>query len=129
MCEPLPVAGPGGGPDAAAMDVREVQRETRVPAPPVFSMCSADVTGILDRRAKARRTHHGAVGACKAAHRDIVPTWVFEVLRERFFDTTGVNNSGLMSCRIRGRLGIFNILFASRFDIEFSKDGAAANRA
>src|SRR5512140_2394052 len=70
-----PLAVPRGRapPDAASVDVGEVEGVARVPPPPALGRGASQVRGILDRRAEARRAYHRAVRAGEAALGDLLP--------------------------------------------------------
>src|SRR5579884_2141562 len=70
---PLAVARLGGVPHVAAVDVREVHGEARVPPPPPLRVFAGEVGRVLDRAAEAGGAHHRAVRAGEAPGGDMVP--------------------------------------------------------
>src|SRR5512132_3280418 len=71
--QPLAVASPHAGPDAAAVDVGELVRETGIPPPPPLDEVPRQVRAVLDGVAEAGGAGHRAVRAGEAALRDFVP--------------------------------------------------------
>src|SRR6478609_8591753 len=64
---PLPVARPGRGPDAAAVQAGVIDGEAGVPALPALDVLAAEIGHGLDVRAEARRAGHRAVASAQAA--------------------------------------------------------------
>src|SRR5689334_16938180 len=71
--EPLAISRSAGGADAAAVDVRMVDGVARVPDAHALDALAAQVAGVLDAEAEARRADEDAVAAREAARRDVVP--------------------------------------------------------
>ncbi len=100
---PLPVARPARRAHAAAMDVRVVDREARVPALDAHDLLAGQVGHVLDRRAEAGRADHRAVPACQAARRDVIPARVLEVALEEVADVGRVHLAAHLCDRVRVR--------------------------
>src|SRR5687767_9559927 len=52
VSEPLPVAGTGARAHRSAVQVRKIEGEARIPAPPAFGSFSLEVAGVFDRGAE-----------------------------------------------------------------------------
>src|SRR4029453_5827889 len=87
--QPLAVAGSRRLPDRAAVDVRVVDREARVPDPGTCNG-SIQVVRVLDGGAEARRARHRAVAAREAAVGDLVPARMLEVVAQEVADVARV---------------------------------------
>src|SRR5579885_3834916 len=97
--QPLPVPGAPGRPDAAAVDVRVVEREARVPHPGALGVEAGEVGRVLDRGAEARRTDERAVGTAEAARRDVLPVRVLEVFEQDLPQAVGLEAAAHPSAR------------------------------
>jgi hypothetical protein len=86
---------PGAAPD----DMRMAHREARVPLAPPLGMLALEIGNILNRRAKARGTNHGAIRAGQAAVGHVVPSRMLIISIEKFFDS-----GGPLSCPLDPRL-------------------------
>src|SRR5262245_15745384 len=87
--EPLAVARLCRLPDAAAVDVRVVDREAGVPDAVALG-AAVQVVRVLDRGAEAGRAGHRAVAAGQAALGDLVPPRMLEVLDQQVADVASV---------------------------------------
>src|SRR5581483_4514773 len=88
--QPLPVTRSSGRAHAAAVDVRVIDGEARVPDPPALGMVAAEVTDVLDVRAETRRTDERAVPAREATRGDVVPPRILEIPHEQVADVVRV---------------------------------------
>src|SRR5271166_2713852 len=72
--QPMAITRRAGLADAAAaVDVGEVELETRRPVTPALGVLTGEVADVLGAGAKAGRAHHRAVAAGQAAAGDLVP--------------------------------------------------------
>ena len=101
---PLPVARASRGPDAAAVDVRVVDREARVPDTPPLRLAAGEVGLVLDGRAEAGRADERAVAAREAAVCDVVPARMLEVAREQVAEVEGLHRAAHLVGGGRNRL-------------------------
>src|SRR5271157_4675400 len=90
VSQPLAVARPGRGADAAAMNVGIVHGETDVLPPPPFGHGAGQVSDILDGMTEAGGADPGAVAAVEAAGRDFVPAGMLVIAIEEFLEALGV---------------------------------------
>src|SRR3954451_17367697 len=88
--EPLAVARVPRGADAAAVDVRVVDRVARVPFAGPLGV-PGQVGVVLDAGAEARRAHERAVAAGEAPRCDLVPAVVLEIAGEHVADVGRVD--------------------------------------
>ena len=79
VSQPLPVAGSWTGPDASAVDIRELHIETRVPPLDALRPIAGEIGGVFDAAAEAGGTNHRTVGAVEASRRDLVPAGVLVI--------------------------------------------------
>src|SRR5208283_3164241 len=93
---PLPVAGLAGIANVAPVDVREPQRETRIPAPPALGVIASNIGDVFDGGAEARGAHHRAIRTCQASACNFVPPRMLEIPVEQFLDAGGVDASHLL---------------------------------
>src|SRR5450631_742700 len=103
---PLPVPRLGGAANTAAVNVREILRETGVPFAPALGMRAGDIADIVHDGAEAGRTDHSAVGASEATLGDVVPAGMIEVGVEQVSNAGGVHTplnlrGGALDCGFR----------------------------
>src|SRR6266508_4752012 len=113
--EPLPVARARRGTHAAAVEVRVLEREARVPPAPALGALARQVGDVLDGRAEARWAYQGAVGTRETARRHVVPARMLIAPVEQLLDAAGVERPphrargtiddpvGCLAVRLRGR--------------------------
>src|SRR6266540_1282854 len=113
--EPLPVARARGGTHAAAVEVRVLEREARVPPAPALGALARQVGDVLDGRAEARGAYQRAVGTRETARRHVVPARMLIAPVEQLLDAAGVERPphrargtlddpvGCLAVRLRGR--------------------------
>src|SRR5262249_15415346 len=71
---------------AAAMYVREIEREARIPSAPSLGVLAGQVGAVFHSGAETGRAYHCAVGAGQTARCDLVPTRMFIVAIKQLFD-------------------------------------------
>ncbi len=96
VSHPLAESCLGGGPHTAAVDVGKAHGEAGVPPAPAFCMMAGDVADVFDGRAEARRTDHRATRTRQTSARNIVPSWMLEILVEQLLDAGRVDAAHLL---------------------------------